>query len=272
MNQENIHLSDEDLLCAADGELMGLRMAEVQEHLAACWSCRARLREIERTVADFVHLRETMDFPMPSPERGRARLEARMAERARFHPLGFRERLLPVLRRQPVHTLAYAALILAVAGAFVFSDSEVAVQAIPDPRLTPGVALPLTRDDVCTPDVVESARVVPRDVAKAVFAAYGIREPQPRAYEVDYLITPALGGSDNVRNFWPQSYRNTVWNAHIKDALEDHLHRLVCDGHLDLTTAQQDISRDWVAAYKKYFRTSNPLAEHAAFLKDRPWE
>ena len=43
-----------------------------------------------------------------------------------------------------------------------------------------------------------------------------------------YLITPALGGSDNVRDFWPQSYKETVWNAHIKDALEDHLHSLVC--------------------------------------------
>ena len=30
--------------------------------------------------------------------------------------------------------------------------------------------------------------------------------------------------------------------------------------------------RDWVAAYRKYFHTINPLPEHASFLKDRPWE
>jgi len=43
-------------------------------------------------------------------------------------------------------------------------------------------------------------------------------------------------------------------------------------GELDLVTAQQDISRDWVAAYKKYFRTDRPLQQHLDFLKDRPWQ
>ena len=57
-----------------------------------------------------------------------------------------------------------------------------------------------------------------------------------------------------------------------KDALEDHLHGLVCGGKVDLATAQQDIARDWIAAYKKYFRTEKPLPEHLSFLKDRPWE
>jgi hypothetical protein len=47
-------------------------------------------------------------------------------------------------------------------------------------------------------------------VALRVFASYGIREPKPRAYELDHLITPALGGSDNIRNFWPQPYGSTA--------------------------------------------------------------
>jgi hypothetical protein len=120
--------------------------------------------------------------------------------------------------------------------------------------------------------MVETARVVPVDVAKRVFAAYGVDTPEPRAYEVDYLITPALGGSDNIRNFWPQPYKNTVWNAHIKDALEDYLQELVCAGQLELATAQHEIAVDWISAYKKYFHTEAPLPEHASFLKDRPWE
>jgi len=43
--------------------------------------------------------------------------------------------------------------------------------------------------------------------------------PRPDAYEVDYLITPELGGATDIRNLWP--YGDTVWNAHVKDQLED---------------------------------------------------
>jgi hypothetical protein len=80
----------------------------------------------------------------------------------------------------------------------------------------------------------------------------------PRAYEVDYLITPALGGDDDIRNLWPQPYVSTVWNARVKDALEDRLRDMVCRGQLDLAEAQRDISTDWIAAYKKYFQTNVP--------------
>jgi hypothetical protein len=165
-------------------------------------------------------------------------------------------------------------LVVAAAGWFLHSRParDVETRAVPDPALTPGAIIPVTREEVCAIDPEQTTRPVPARIAHAVFAAYGIEAPAPRAYEVDYLITPALGGSDSVRNFWPQSYRNSMWNAHTKDALEDRLHALVCSGDVDLATAQQEIARDWIAAYKKYFRTSTPLPEHARFLKDRPWE
>jgi hypothetical protein len=102
-------------------------------------------------------------------------------------------------------------------------------------------------------------RIVPASLQRRVFEEYGISGAEPRAYEVDYLITPALGGADDIRNLWPQSYSSAVWNARVKDALEDRLHDLVCDGRLDLATAQRDISSDWIAAYKKYFETDRPL-------------
>jgi len=41
----------------------------------------------------------------------------------------------------------------------------------------------------------------------------------------------------------------------VKDALEDRLRNMVCSGQIDLATAQREISRDWVAAYKKYFNS-----------------
>jgi hypothetical protein len=50
-----------------------------------------------------------------------------------------------------------------------------------------------------------------------------------------------------------------VWNARVKDDLEDRLHDMVCKGSLDLVAAQHDISSDWIAAYKKYFHTDEPL-------------
>ena len=84
-------------------------------------------------------------------------------------------------------------------------------------------------------------------------------------------IAPELGGSDDIRNFWPQPYSAAVWNSHVKDALEDRLHDLVCSGQLSLRAAQRDISTDWVAAYKKYFNTQGPLPDHYAFAKDMPW-
>ena len=48
----------------------------------------------------------------------------------------------------------------------------------------------------------------------------------------------------------------------MKDALEDRLHETVCDGSLDLADAQREIATNWIGAYKKYFHTDTPLAEH----------
>jgi len=109
-------------------------------------------------------------------------------------------------------------------------------------------------------------------VGRQVFDHYGIDRPRPRDYELDYLIAPELGGADDPRNYWPQPYGVSEWNAHVKDALEDRLHELVCENKLSLATAQHDISSNWIAAYKKYFQTQEPMASHRAFTKDRPWE
>jgi len=99
---------------------------------------------------------------------------------------------------------------------------------------------------------------VPVALRRKVFEEYGI-VGEPRTYEVDYLITPALGGADDIHNLWPHSYSATVWNARVKDALEDRLREMVCDGSLDLAEAQRDIATNWIAAYKKYFHTNEPL-------------
>jgi hypothetical protein len=40
----------------------------------------------------------------------------------------------------------------------------------------------------------------------------------------------------------------------------------VCEGRVDLRTAQRDIAADWVAAYRKYFKTGAPLKPSTAMV------
>ncbi len=140
----------------------------------------------------------------------------------------------------------------------------------PNPALTPGAVRPeVTKAMVCSGNVPADL-AAPR--AMAVFQRYAISRPSPRTFELDYLIPPDLGGSDAPENLWPQPYANGEWNSKVKDALEDRLRAMVCNGELDLPAAQRELSRDWIAAYKKHFHAEHPLVDHAAFVKDRPWE
>jgi hypothetical protein len=81
--------------------------------------------------------------------------------------------------------------------------------------------------------------------------------PQPNRFEVDCLITPDLGGTESIRDLWPQPY-SPRGNARVKDKLEQRLHQLVCSGKLDLPAAQHDIAVDWIGAYEKYMPASRP--------------
>ena len=133
--------------------------------------------------------------------------------------------------------------------------------SIPDSRLTPGATLMVSRQTVCAQKGLRN-KSVPVVLQRRVFEEYGITGADPRAYEVDYLVTPALGGADDIHNLWPHSYSATVWNARVKDALEDQLRDMVCEGDLDLKDAQQELATNWIAAYRKYFHTDKPLPEH----------
>jgi hypothetical protein len=93
---------------------------------------------------------------------------------------------------------------------------------------------------------------VPESVKKEVYAEYHITHHSKGQYEVDHLISLELGGSNDIKNLWPESYLTDPWNAHVKDKLENRLHRLVCTGKITLKEAQDAISKDWIAAYIKY--------------------
>jgi len=266
MLSKDSHLSDQELLLAADGELSPAQAEQVASHLAECWTCRVRKGEIEESIRDFVHAyRGNLDPMLPSAAGPRALLKAQLAEMTAelaSMPQGWRARWFqgPNLRYAGA-TLFVAALALLIYLRPAFESRQglrIVPVSFPEPSLTPGVAAAVNRDQICRSTGPKN-RIVPASLQRRVFEEYGISGASPRAYEVDYLITPALGGADDIRNLWPQSYSPAVWNARVKDALEDRLHDLVCDGRLDLATAQRDISSDWIAAYKKYFETDRPL-------------
>jgi hypothetical protein len=133
-------------------------------------------------------------------------------------------------------------------------------EMLPNPVFTPGSTREVSLNELCSTDRDEVVVSVPGSVQERVFQEYGVAQDRAPEYEVDYLITPGLGGSDDVRNLWPEPHRDTAWNSYVKDQLEDHLHRMVCGRKISLSEAQKEIAGDWIAAYKKYFHTERPLA------------
>jgi hypothetical protein len=265
------HISDEDLLLAIDGELEDQEADEVERHLLACWSCRTRCQEMEDAIAVYVRVHQRdLDSRIPPAAGPRALLKSRLAHLAETTPAPPRSLLrggLPPLWLQVAAVAAIAVLATVIAGHWnglrmasqrAANRRQAAALSVPNASLTPGATILASRNQVCSGSNPNN-RAVPASLQRKVFEEYGISGTQSVAYEVDYLITPALGGADDIHNLWPQSYSETVWNARVKDALEDRLHDLVCQGRLDLATAQRDISENWIAAYKKYFQTDRPL-------------
>lgn len=138
----------------------------------------------------------------------------------------------------------------------------------PNPKLTPGATLPVTKADLCVPGYSQKVRHVPESLKKKVYVEYGIKSPRPREYEVDHLISLELGGSNSIKNLWPESYLTRPWNARVKDGLENRLHSLVCKGKISLPDAQKAIAADWIAAYKKYVGPK-PVAPHKRRIRPR---
>jgi hypothetical protein len=265
MKHADSHLSDQQLVLDIDGELSKRDERLARTHLATCWQCRTRRQELQDAITDFVHAyQRELDPKLPSIDGPRALLKARLTDLSTKEPrrwLG----LFLVSRASIAATVCMALVVgLVLARVGIRRRSSVKIRStvilIPDAQLTPGAALLVNQVAVCAQPNTKNKAVSPA-VRERVFEEYGIREADPRAYEVDYLVTPALGGADDIHNLWPHSYASTVWNARVKDALEDRLREMVCDGSVDLTEAQREIATNWVAAYKKYFHSDTPVSD-----------
>jgi len=130
---------------------------------------------------------------------------------------------------------------------------------LPDPAATPGTTDSVVtqrdiRQTICVrgytarvrPPVSYTNRLKHRQMASEHLPG------SPRNYEEDHLISLEIGGSPkDPHNLWPEPYAGR-WGARTKDRLENRLHRLVCHGRIGLAVAQKAISRNWIAAYKRY--------------------
>jgi hypothetical protein len=136
--------------------------------------------------------------------------------------------------------------------------AELTIPIRPDHRLTPGATMVVGPSKLCVSGYSATVRNVPESRKDSAYAEYGIKHHVTGQYEVDHLISLELGGSNDLKNLWPQSYETQPWNARVKDKLENALHRAVCDGKMKLADAQHAIATDWIAAYKTQFGVNAP--------------
>jgi hypothetical protein len=117
--------------------------------------------------------------------------------------------------------------------------------------MTPGDTLEVAKADICAHGYTKLVRDVPAAVKRQAYEEYGRTQEKGRCCEVDHLIPLELGGSNRLRNLWPEPY-DVEWNAHVKDRLENRLHVMVCKGEIELPAAQAAIASNWITAYQKY--------------------
>ena len=263
-----------ELLLASDGELDRRRQAVVDGHLSECVACRARMEKIRTTLeaagASYNAAFGTITAEVDSRERFERALNLAAAE--------WNQSWLARVRRVVAVTPVRAGVAAAVGAALllvVWASRPNTIGSgpgfhapLPIAALTPGAVSSLTAADLC--EGRRPSRVVTAAARQRVVREYRMDDVPTRAYELDALITPELGGTTEPENLWPQRYDSPVWNARVKDDLERLLPELVCSHKVDLAQAQQEIAADWIAAYKHYYRTDAPLGTRAGASAAEP--
>lgn len=146
------------------------------------------------------------------------------------------------------------------------SSGCVAQNGRPDRACTPGALdARVTQDTmnatICTRNYTSTVRPASRvtdAIKRERMKAYGLEGERLADYELDHLVSLAIGGAPaDVANLWPQVRVGEV-SAKQKDAVEDFLHREVCRGSIALRDAQRMMADDWVAVYIGHSLTPSP--------------
>ena len=61
------HPGDGLLLRYIDGEMPARKARQVHRHLEACWQCRTEIEDLQATVAECVHYRQSVAAQLPEP-------------------------------------------------------------------------------------------------------------------------------------------------------------------------------------------------------------
>ncbi len=122
--------------------------------------------------------------------------------------------------------------------------------AMPDPDVTPGHVVSSDPEAVC--GHAERAQVSEARRA-AVRVLYGLTAAQASRRQISHLVPVSWGGSDDIRNLWPQPAAEIA----ARDRLARGGQALFCpQGGKSPTYAlvdmQHDIAQDWRAAYRRY--------------------
>ena len=161
--------------------------------------------------------------PGRSTDALRARVQAGVRAFSETLDRSWRFRLLEGLSAVPAPAWAGAALVLTVlltrglapTSAPFRSDAgptSIESGALPQRSLTPGVAVRMPINTLCAARNEPDARPpIPEGVRSAVLRDYRMEDVPERDYELDYLITPELGGVADRGNLWPERYGSPVW-------------------------------------------------------------
>jgi hypothetical protein len=115
----------------------------------------------------------------------------------------------------------------------------------PNPTFTPGAVLTTDASTICSPGYASGVRDVSTATKEQVYAEYGVSYPQASgAYEVDHFIPLEIGGSNDLKNLWPEPATPTP-GFHQKDQFENFEHGQVCNGTISVAEAQSRMASDW---------------------------
>jgi hypothetical protein len=262
---------------AIDDELSPAEASVLARHIEECAPCRARMTTFHARASELsAFAAAQMRVGGADTTSLRERVAASVSKATFSIEHSPWRRLAESVLRAPLALRAGVAMSVVAIGLSVLTHHSISspgpedtaaaatveAGALPIRDVTPGAVSSATAVDLCASRPTGRA-VVPDTVRTQILREYGLLGVRDDEYELDYLITPELGGIADRRNLWPERYEGE-WNARVKDQLEWKLPQLVCEGHLDLATAQRDIAGNWIAAYRKYFHSERPIDARAS--------
>jgi len=137
----------------------------------------------------------------------------------------------------------------------------------PDPRLTPGDVFQVSAAQVSVSGYASKVRNVPVTEKRAVYAEYHLAYPEPAgSYECDHFIPLCLGGSNSIKNLWPEPAPQFHW----KDGLEVYLWHEVRNHTISLAEAQREIRTDWYAYWVKAGKPGSAADADSSAVQSAP--